>query len=96
MSKPQRAPMNAWQKAVANNYCHGDFAHFRRDPNWRANLDGCGDSLFRFLMIELSTQEDCDSAEEAINRLENAREDIDSAIRNVIAATGGTMATTVN
>ncbi len=87
--------MNAWQKAVAKLYCHGDFAHFATDPKWRVNLDDCGDSLFRFLMIELSTEEDCDSAEEAINRLENAREDIDAAIRNVIAITGGTTAVTV-
>lgn len=81
-----KAAMNPWQAAVAKQYADGDFAHFATDPHWRANLEGCGDTLFSFLMIELSSQEDCDGPDEAVSRLERARDDIDDAIASVTAA----------
>ncbi len=49
---------NARQRAVCKTYGGGDYAHFGEDPDWHANLEGCVDTLFRFLMIELSDGED--------------------------------------
>jgi hypothetical protein len=75
--------MNPWQRAVCETYAEGDFRHVPDEPDWRAALDDCGDTLFRFLMIELADSEDCDSAETALQRLERARADIEQAISDV-------------
>jgi len=47
---------------LTQTYAGGDFA----------NAYFGGDTLFEFLMIELSEQEGCDSIVEAINRIEGA------------------------
>lgn len=79
--KTAPAPLNAWQKAIARSYGGGDHAHFAEKGEVRAaDLDACGDTLFRFLMIELADREDCDTLEEAIRRCESARQQIDEAI----------------
>lgn len=75
--------MNAWQRAVCKTYGHGDFDHFADDPDWRQNLDACGDTLFMFLMIELGDMEDCGDARTALQRLHTARDDINEAIAAV-------------
>ena len=73
--------LNDWQKAVARIYGDGDFAHFEIDGKiCDADLDQCGDTLFVFLMPELSDAEDCDSTEEAIRRIESARRQLGAAI----------------
>lgn len=76
--------MNAWQKAVCETYGDGDYRHLKRSPRWREALDDVGDTLFRFLMIELSDAEDCEDTETALQRLERARDDIDQAIGQVM------------
>lgn len=57
------------QKIVAENYCGGEFSYADevKDPLGR----DYGDGLFRFLLVELSHAEDCDSKEEALKRLSN-------------------------
>lgn len=77
--------MNRWQKAVCETYGHGDYRHYRNNPRWKSAVEDCGDTLFRFLMTELSDSEDCEDAETALQRLEAARDDIDQAIRDVTA-----------
>ncbi|MGH6797139.1 MAG: hypothetical protein ACRECP_01870 [Methylocella sp.] len=73
--------LNDWQKAVARIYGDGDFAHFEVDGKiCDADLDQCGDTLFVFLMLELSDTEDCDSPEEAIRRIEIARRQLGDVI----------------
>lgn len=65
--------LTPWQRIVADNYAGGDFAHVQ-------TLDECrdvGDTLFTFLMIELDPNEDCDSFDEAIRRVDVARRQID-------------------
>ena len=69
------------QIACARTFANGDFAHLvelaqSSEREYQRELDGCGDSLFRFLMRELDPREDCDTGEEAINRLDNAARDI--------------------
>jgi len=36
------------------------------------DVEDCGDGLFKFLLVELSESEDCDSFETARNRLDRA------------------------
>ncbi|WP_414462443.1 hypothetical protein [Hyphomicrobium sp. DY-1] len=72
--------MNASQRVVCKAYGGGDFNHYADDPDWRHSIDQCGDTLFRFLMIELSDAEECEDAETALRRLTAARTDIEDAI----------------
>lgn len=73
--------LNDWQKAVARTYGDGDYGHFEIDGKISDDdLDQCGDTLFVFLMLELSDAEDCDSSEEATRRVESARRQLDDAI----------------
>ena len=73
--------LNDWQKAVARTYGDRDYAHFDVDGAIsHDDLDQCGDTLFVFLMLELSGAEDCDSSEEAIRRMDSARRQLDDAI----------------
>jgi hypothetical protein len=73
--------LNDWQRAVARTYGDRDYAHFDVDGKMSDDdLSQCGDTLFIFLMLELSDAEDCDSSEEAIRRVESACRQLDDAI----------------
>lgn len=73
--------LNSWQRAIARMYDGGDYAYLCDQAEvTREELAGCGDTLFEFLMIELADQEDCDSQEEAVRRMERARDQLDAAI----------------
>lgn len=80
--------LNDWQKEIARHYGSGDYAYLaERGEISRTDLDDCGDTLFRFLMVELADKEDCDTLEEAIRRCESARQQLDDAI-GVLEARG--------
>jgi hypothetical protein len=64
--------LNPFQKICAHTYGGGDFGHVADVEEARA----MGDTLFTFLMIELSTGEGCDSHAEACRRLERAITDV--------------------
>ncbi|MDF0491509.1 hypothetical protein PX554_25660 [Sphingomonas sp. H39-1-10] len=64
--------LNPFQRACADSYGGGDFAHVKNLEQARE----AGDTLFTFLMIELASSEGCDSAEEAVRRLDMAAADI--------------------
>jgi hypothetical protein len=73
--------LNDWQKAIARTYDGGDYAHFAEQGEVSDDqLDGCGDTLFEFLMLELFDAEDCGSLEEAVRRIESARRQLDNAL----------------
>lgn len=75
--------LNPSQRAIAAAYAGGDFVgllDLSSEAEYRAALDECGDTLFKFLMIETACAEDCDSATEAVSRLERAIEDIGGAL----------------
>lgn len=76
--------MNRWQEAVCETYSGGEYRYLTRSPLWRERLDGLGDTLFSFLMIELSDAEDCADTETALQRLDNARSDLDRAIEQIM------------
>ena len=78
--------LNDWQRAVARTYGDRDYGRFDIDGAISDDdLDQCGDTLFAFLMLELSDAEDCDSSEEAIRRVESARRQLDDAIETLEA-----------
>lgn len=60
--------MNKAQKIVAKNYCGGEL----NSSHVMQTLDTCGDGLFKFLMVELSDEEDCVSINDAYNRVATA------------------------
>lgn len=73
--------LNVWQKAIARSYDGGEYAHFAAEGKVSYDdLDQCGDTLFVFLMLELSDTEDCDSTEEAIRRIESGKRQLAAAI----------------
>ena len=73
---------NPFQHACANAYSEGDFAHVQDIEQVRAMHD----TLFTFLMIELSPAEDCDTREEALRRMTVAIgniQDVGAAIEKI-------------
>lgn len=68
--------LNVFQRVCADTYGGGDFAHVGHVHEAKE----VGDTLFAFLMIELASSEDCDSAEEAVRRLDRAIADIQGVI----------------
>ena len=66
-------PLNEHQRIAANVYGSGDYAYV---TSLKQAETGDHDSLFKFVMRELSNEEDCDTMDEAIQRMERARADI--------------------
>lgn len=58
---------NAYQRAIADNYEGGEFAHVTSAD------EDVGDTLFTFLLRELSTSEGTDTPAEALRRVTLAR-----------------------
>lgn len=71
--------LNAFQKAVLEDYSDGDFSYLIEDGAI-ANVRDLGDSLLSFMLIELSTQEGCTTIDDAVSRLNSGRDDIDVAL----------------
>lgn len=74
--------LNAFQRACADIYGSGDFAHVQSLEEARE----AGDTLFTFLMTELASGEGCDSAAEAARRLEMATADIQGVAEAIQSA----------
>lgn len=51
--------MNPFQTIAAKLYKDGKHAHLIDTPDWPALLPHVGDTLFAFIMLELSAQEGC-------------------------------------
>lgn len=68
--------LNPFQRAVASKYGGGDFSWISKSNDWRRDIDLCGDALFQFLMIELSTKEGCDTWDDAAARMDFALRDL--------------------
>lgn len=89
--KQQPAPppndMTPQQIAAANAYDGGEHSYIVTELNWRRDVHLCGDTLFQFLMAELSTPEGCDSDETALRRLRTAASQINQVIAAIEAGT---------
>ena len=67
------------QVTIARKYADDEFAYVLGCPTleaFRGGLDQCGDTLFKFLMIETSKGEDCLSHVATMKRLELALGDL--------------------
>ncbi len=62
--------MNRFQVQATAAYADGAYAPLANSETWRKDVDELGDGLFRYLVLELSTKEDCESWTEAIIRTE--------------------------
>jgi hypothetical protein len=59
---------NAFQRHAMQQFCGGEFAHITT----QLELETCGDALFRYIMSELATDQDCISTEDAVGRIRSA------------------------
>ena len=71
--------LNRFQLIARKAYANGDFSHVKSidDVNCPHVVN---DWLFKFIMIELDDGEDCEDIDEAIGRMERAREDINDVL----------------
>jgi len=69
-------PINRFQRAALEVYAGGDFNHIQA---YEFSEDH-GDSLLTFVLAELSENEDCDSLDTAINRIEMGVEDLKAVL----------------
>jgi hypothetical protein len=60
--------INAFQRHAMQQFCGGEFAHLTTE----SELQSCGDALFRYIMSELATDQDCVSTEDAVSRIRSA------------------------
>ena len=76
--------MNRFQVCVTSAYAEGAYAPLANSETWRKDIDELGDGLFRYLILELSTEENCETWTEAIKRVEHAiheLEQVSAALR---------------
>ena len=73
--------MNAFQRKACEVYGGGDYAHLVDDIDWKTSAIGCGDTLFQFILIELSDAEDCSDLATACERMDSAQRDIGVVLR---------------
>ena len=64
--------MNWFQVQATAVYADGAYASLANSETWQRDVDDLGDGLFRYLILELSTREQCETWAEAIERVEHA------------------------
>ena len=67
--------INAAQAISLKAYNEGEFSHLldaKKEEEFTTGYKDCGDGLLSFLMVELSTQEDCESIDVAVKRVSSA------------------------
>lgn len=60
--------INDFQRHAMQQFCGGEFAHLTTE----SELQSCGDALFRYIMSELATDQDCITTEDAVGRIRSA------------------------
>ncbi len=88
--------LTPWQRTALTTYGLGEFANLAEATNARAlkeSLRDCGDSLLRFIVSELSAREDCNSSDDAIRRMTEARSQLDDLIEGLHAQSATPAAT---
>ena len=86
--QPVRAFINRAQTTCLEFYASGSFGHLlgsESESEFKDALQNCGDGLLRFLVVELSANEDCEDIEDAIGRVSRAIEDLEAVHRNLNA-----------
>jgi hypothetical protein len=86
--KMSKSHINKAQAVCLEVYANGEFSHLLElDSKTALDLEiaDCGDTLLKFLMIELSTSEDCDGTDTAIARIATAMNDL-KTVQDAIGA----------
>lgn len=68
--------MTFFQITAAKLYKDGKYAHLIHAPDWPALLPSLGDTLFAFIMLELSAHEGCSTLASARRRLTSAAQQL--------------------
>lgn len=68
--------LNDMQRAVLRDYDNGEFVYLSQQDSI-FETDILGDGLLEFILIELSSKEDCESLEDGVSRITRARDDLD-------------------
>ena len=63
--------LNSYQKQLLAEYDEGDYADLLP-----SEVKDCGDTLLYFLFLELSDEEDCESRDDAVSRIDTAIEQL--------------------
>ena len=82
---PQHA-LTPWQRRALQAYDLGEFRYLAEAKSAKSlhdGLRGCGDSLLRFIVAELSHREDCTSFQEAVRRMTTARNQLNELIEDL-------------
>jgi hypothetical protein len=68
--------INAFQRTALKVYAEGDFDHLKTYDY----KDEYGDSLLSFVLAELSDNEDCESLDMAIDRIQSGIDDLQAVL----------------
>jgi hypothetical protein len=68
--------INEYQRTALKVYADGDFDYLER-YSW---TDEYGDSLLSFVMAELSDNEDCESLDMAVDRIQSGIDDLQTVL----------------
>jgi len=73
--------LTRWQRKFLATYSGGAYEHLFESATTQRHVDrilkGTTDNLFKFIMVELSSAENCDSLEDAKERLMQVAETVD-------------------
>lgn len=74
--------LTPYQRAALDAYADGDFAYIDSYPYKHGDqfLVDVGDGLLTFIMIELSSNEDCENLAVAIQRIESGIRDLQTVL----------------
>jgi hypothetical protein len=64
--------MNRFQVQATAVYADGAYAPLANSETWQRDVDELGDGLLKYVILELSTRENCETWPEAIERVEHA------------------------
>lgn len=79
--------LNPAQIACIKAYENGEFSdclNLESEKEFKEAIESCGDTLFKFLILELSTEEDCTGTETAIRRILRVQESIDLVQNSIL------------
>lgn len=75
--------MNAFQNTAARAFKNGKYAHLIDVADWPSRLPQLGDTLFAFVMLELSNAEGCNSDSEAAYRMTAAARELQAVADDI-------------
>lgn len=74
--------ISPYQRILLDTYCEGEMSHITTVEEAK----NAGDTLFAFLFVELSADEDCDTINTACARVECARDQLEALAGKLLEA----------